>query len=68
MIKDQEEITNQSNKIISSTQLSNNNLPKALVKASFVSPITNVTTDILDAKFVAKSEFTKSEVVEFDND
>lgn len=72
MVRDQEKITNQSNKIISSGQLFNNNRLKALVKASFVNSVTNVITNTLDTKFVTKSkviesEITESKVVKFDN-
>lgn len=67
MVKDEEEITNQSNKttffIDCNAQLSNDNRPKALVKASSLSLITNATADTFDAKWIVEFEFAK-----FDND
>lgn len=68
MVKDKKEITNRSNKTTFSTQLSNNNYPKALIKASFLSLVTNAIIDILNSKLVAKSEVTKFKAKKFDND
>lgn len=66
-MKDEEKITNQSNKTTSSsdsnTQLSNNNRSRTLVKTSLLSVVTNATADISDAKSVAKSK-----AAEFNND
>lgn len=68
MVKDEEEITNRSNKTTSSAQLSNDNRPKALVKASPLSLVTNAIADTSDAESVAESEAAESEAAEFDDD
>lgn len=63
MVKDHEEIEQQSNILtffstIANAQLSDNNRPKALAKVSSLSQITNVNADISDAKSIAESEAT----------
>lgn len=63
MVKDEQEITNQSNKSTSgNAQLSNDNRPKPLVKASPLSLVTNETADSSNIKLIAESKVTK-----FDN-
>lgn len=68
MVKDEEEITNQSNKTTSSAQLSNNNYSKALIKASPLNLVTNAIANTSDAESVIESEAVESKAAEFDND
>ena len=65
MVKDEEEIIKWFNKTVSlvassiNIQLSNDNRPKALIKVSPLSLVTNAIANISNIKSVAKSETAK---------